>query len=70
MSAYIVNQIVDRCHVSRSNRDVIGYMASRIKGGRKAFLRLPRATRRSFMKAAIKRHFDNRVLYARVMRGI
>ncbi|HQR20096.1 MAG TPA: hypothetical protein PKV98_04475 [Burkholderiaceae bacterium] len=72
MSAHtmIVNQIVDRVHVGRSNRDVIGYVASRMKDGRRTFLRLPRETRREIMQAAVARHAENRGTYTYVMGGL
>lgn len=67
--APIVRQIVDRLHVSMSNRAVISYVAGRMKGGRKTFLCLPRETRREIMGVAIKRHRDNLELFYFVMRG-
>lgn len=66
----LIRQIVDRCHVGESNRAVIRYMASRIKGGVRGFLKLPRATRKSLMRQAFTRHKHNLQEYIMVMRGM
>lgn len=65
----IVRQIVDRCSVGQSYRSVISYVASRMKGGRKTFLVLPRETRREIMEAAVEVHRENQRMYNWVMRG-
>lgn len=66
----IVQRIVDRdCHVSESNRAVIRHVASKIRGGVRGFLKLPREVRRQVMEAAIARHAENGGLYDAVMRG-
>lgn len=64
----LVAQIVDRCHVSRSNRDVITEVVSRMRHGRRTFLAQPKASRRRIMMDAILRHQLNRGLY-RDVRG-
>lgn len=65
----LVGHMVDRLHVGTSNRAVIRYVASRIKGGVKGFLSLHAGTRKNLMLAAIDRHAKNRNLYNIVMRG-
>lgn len=63
----IVNQIVDRQHVSASNVDVI--RAIRKAFSRDAFGRIHRAMRKRVYAQAIKRHTQNGNLYAYVMQG-
>lgn len=65
----LVNMMVDRLHVGQSNRAVLRYVASRIKGGVSGFLRLSKATRRNLMLCALERHTNNRDLYRSVMSG-
>ncbi len=65
----IVRQIVDRCHVGESCRQVISYVASRLNGGRKGFLKLKRSHRRLIMRDAIRVHTANHKMYRQVMSG-
>lgn len=70
LSRQIIATIVGRCHVARSNREVIAYMISRMRRGYKTWRALPRETRRNAMRAAIAIHAENRLLYRTVMGGI
>lgn len=68
VDTWIVNQIVDRLHVSTSNLGVIRYMRSRLKkpiplGGKRWRLR------KRYYREALKRHAANRRLYGLVMSG-
>ena len=64
--AYAISRIVDRCHCMDSNRQVINYVVSKMKGKRKGFLQLDRKLRRVIMKVAINRHSQNTNLYLKV----
>lgn len=63
----MVNQIVDRLHVSTSNLGVLRYVRSRLSERGKS--REQRAARRKIYRAALKRHAENIGLYVFVMRG-
>jgi hypothetical protein len=65
----MIRQIVNRCHVSDSNRTVIRYIISRLRDGYTTFRAMPRRQRRLLMRDAIAVHKANRALYTRVMRG-
>jgi hypothetical protein len=66
----MINQIVDRCHVADSDRDVIKYLRSRLTREAR-FSRDPkiRQARREAYADAIKRHRENQGLYHTVMSG-
>lgn len=65
---WIVNQIVDRIHVCRSNRDVIRKVKNGMVKG--VWYALSRTTRKRIMRDAIARHKANRELFAFVDRGM
>ena len=65
-----VRQIVERCHVGDTNREVIRYVISRIKGKYKTFRKLPREQRKQLLRDAVQCHRENRDLYCYVMRGL
>jgi cytochrome c-type biogenesis protein CcmH/NrfF len=63
----IVSQIVDRCYVGQSNRQVIRYFISRLKHGYRTWAKMPRNERRQWLVWVIACHADNRKLYREVM---
>ena len=65
----MIRQIVNRCHVSESNRKVIRYVISRLKNGYKTWQAASKVDRRYVMETAIKIHKENRDLYYDVMSG-
>jgi len=65
----IVAQIVDRQHVSRSNRAVIRAVVNGLKHGHDTWMGIPRKDRRKYMRQAIYQHGANFTLYAYVMGG-
>lgn len=64
-----VKRIVDQCHVSRSNRQVIREVISRIKGGYQGWMTIEKETRKLVMRTAIERHQANIDIYIRVTTG-
>jgi hypothetical protein len=65
MNNPIVNQIIDRQHVSLSNRGIIRAIYHGLSNlGREKEYRL---TRKNFYRQALKRHADNKRLYFFVM---
>lgn len=65
----MIHQIVDRLHVSTSNREVIKYVRSRLAPrGRKGLEH--KADRKAIYRMALEAHRENRELYRTVMRGI
>jgi hypothetical protein len=65
----ILRAIVDRLHVSESNRDVIRYVISRLQDGYVTYRAMPRWKRREFLAQCLEAHRQNRELYSAVMRG-
>ena len=65
----ILRQIVDRCHVSISNRELIKYMISCLTHKRQTWLTLEREVRKEIMNQAIDQHELNKGVYQMVMRG-
>lgn len=65
--APIARVIAGRIHVGESERYALEFGVSRIKGGRAAFLRAPRSSRRAFLRAMLRAHRANRKLYREVM---
>ena len=63
----MIQQIVDRCHVSTSNLQVVRYVRSRLKPG--AWAKLSPANRRYLITEAIACHQRNRETYRYVMFG-
>jgi len=59
-------QIVARCHVMDSNKEVLKYASSRIK--KKAWREMPLHVKVRFARACRQLHEDNRELYRAVMR--
>jgi len=55
----IINQIVDRCHISAKNREVVVYAISRLRDGRVTFMAWTPAERKTFLRAVLKRHGEN-----------
>lgn len=64
----IIRQIVGRCNVGMSNRQVIRYVISRLKHKESTFWALSKQDRRYMMETTIKEHKENRQLYHDVMR--
>ena len=62
----MIRYIVGRRHVSESDRAVIGYVVSRLRGGRRAFLKFDRAKRRAIMAHTIVAHRENQILFGAV----
>jgi acyl-CoA reductase-like NAD-dependent aldehyde dehydrogenase len=65
----ILEQIVARCHVSRSNRDVVRYAISRLRKGYPTFRAMPRRQRRAFLRHCVELHQENRGLYLLIQTG-
>ena len=63
----MIRQIIGRCHVGETNREVCAYLVSRIK--KSVWRKLPLGKRVSILREAIKCHAENRALYCQVMRG-
>lgn len=62
-----IRQIIDRCHVSQSNKSIIKYLVSRMKEKHKGWLKNPKDKRKLAMKQAIHVHNQNKDLYRKVM---
>ena len=62
----MIYQIVSRCHVGESNRQVIKYFISRLKHGYKTWIGVPRDKRKEILREIIKIHEENRQLYREV----
>lgn len=68
---HVVHQIVDRdCHAMSTKLEVVRHVVSRMKGGRRTFLLLPRETRHEIVGAALERRQQNLELYLFVMTGV
>ena len=65
----ILRQIVDRCHVSLSNRGLIKYMISCLTDKRRTWVALDKGIRKDIMNIAIDRHELNKGIYQTTMRG-
>jgi hypothetical protein len=65
----MIRMLAGRLHVGADYLTAVRYVVSRLKGRRRAFLRLPRRTRRTIIREALKCHAANRQLYRRVMAG-
>lgn len=66
----IVRQIIDRdCHVSWTEREVIRHVISRLKGGMKAFRKMPADHRQGLVNQCRHRRRENIEDYTRVMSG-
>lgn len=59
----IVRQIVNRCHVGDSDRQVIRYFISRLKHGYATWRTLTRAERKQWLGWIVATHAENRGLY-------
>lgn len=63
----MISMIVDNCHVSMSDREVIGEVYKRLNDeGRSA---KHRETRKEMYREALTRHHENQEMYLYVMRG-
>lgn len=60
----MVRQIVDRLHVSATEREVLRYVRSRLADPRNT----PREWKRETYRAALRRHAENRDFYVTVMK--
>ncbi len=58
---------MDRCHVGDSNRTVLRYLISRIKGKYRGWIAMPRDKRKAIMAEVVRVHAENRGLYSFVM---
>jgi hypothetical protein len=63
----MIDQIVSRCHVGQSNRQVIKYFRSRLKCG--AWSKLSREQRKDIIRQVIQCHSGNQDLYRAVVSG-
>ena len=63
----ITDMIVDRCNVADRYPEVLRYVISRMREGKRSWRSLERNVRREYLKAIIGRHKINRELYRRVM---
>ena len=68
MSA-MISMIVNRCHISNSNTEVIRTVISTLKEGHDTFSRMSKYNRRQLMKLAIEYHQTNVELFYTVMTG-
>jgi hypothetical protein len=69
MNDPIVHQIVDRQHVSGSDRTVIKAVIRGLRRGYQTWRACPKAFRRAAMQQVIARHRDNQRQYQWVMGG-
>lgn len=65
----MIRQIVGRCHVGESNRQVIRYFISRLAHGYATWAAMDRDIRRQVMASAINIHGDDLDLYHDVVTG-
>lgn len=65
----ILRQVLGRVHVGVSNLQAVRTCIKALKGRYKTFLGLKRSEKRSFIKAVVKMHGQNRDLYRTVMGG-
>ena len=65
----MLGYLVDKCHVSESFLGVVRYMLSKVKGGHKAWMKLPRNARREALVYMLARHNSNKGLYNSVASG-
>ena len=66
-SSFIVNRIIDSCHVSTSNIDVLKKIMAKVD--KEEFYSKPKHVRKAFYKYVFNRHDYNFNLYAKVMSG-
>ena len=64
----IIRQIVGRCNVGMTNKQVIRYVISRLKHKESTFWAMNKQDRKYLIQCAIKEHKENRQLYRDVMR--
>jgi hypothetical protein len=69
LSFTILQQIVDRCHVSASSDKVVSYAISRLKQGQKTFDSMSSVNQEKFMQDCKKIHRANQKMYLHVMKG-
>lgn len=65
----ILSQIVGRCHVSMTDREVVRYVISRLRYGRLTFRSMTLKDRKQLVNETIRLHHENIELYAYVMNG-
>jgi hypothetical protein len=63
----IISMIVDRCHVADSYPQVLRYVISRMKRGKKQWREATREQRREVVRELVDTHKANRELYRMVM---
>lgn len=66
-SHFLLIRLVDQCHVSKSNIDVIRFVMSKID--KKKFFNGSKKDKKDFFRAIIKRHNNNFDYYVKVMTG-
>lgn len=66
----MICQIVNRCHVGQSNRQVIRYAISRLRNRYQTFQGMTRKDRKTFLRDCIAAHEANRYLYNFAMGAI
>ena len=66
----VIEMIVDRQHVGASHRSVIKAMVRGLNHGHKSWIKMPKRSRKAWMRHAIKTHESNRKTYRHVMGGI
>lgn len=65
----MIKQVVDRCHVGDTNRQVIRFLISRLRNGYQTWIGMEREKRRLVMQECVRIHHENREVYRSVMNG-
>ena len=65
----IISQIVGRCHVAETNRQVIRYVISRLKAKEATYWAMPKDKRKELLQDIIEEHRDNISLYVDIQNG-
>ena len=66
---YMIRQIVGRCHISETNKEVIRYVISRLQNGYQTYKFMPKSARRKMLQEIVKEHNSNIEEYHMVMGG-
>ena len=65
----IIENIVDRCHVSDTPQEVLDIVISKLENGQETFDAMTKNQRGSFKLAVLRAHAANRDLYFKVTSG-
>jgi acyl-CoA reductase-like NAD-dependent aldehyde dehydrogenase len=63
----MIAQIVGRCHVGERYSEVLRYLISRLRHGKRTWRAMDRARRREVLRILVDEHDENREVYAQVM---